>query len=178
MRAFLILLVAVLVAIGVGVGIESASTPLAYGPPGVRFYAAFPGSPSTQVTDTPAPHVRRAWTFTGTGNDAQVVVNAVWLAQVPPNEAIAVLIGTRHGLAPAIAFRDLRIARTSVAGQAATILAGCLGRAAPGRDRCTATLSISPSGGRGRRIEWSVEASASSAAQVRQLLASFAPAER
>lgn len=176
MRGFLILLVSVFAAIGIGVGIESASTPTAYGPPGTRFYAAFPGTPSMQERNAPAAHVRRVWTFTGTSDDAQLVVSAVLLTHVPANEAVSVFVSTRQRRTPTVPLRDLRMTPTTVAGQPATLFAGCLGRAPAGRDRCTGTLSISPSGSSSHRIEWSAEASASSPAQVKQLLASFLPA--
>lgn len=164
----------VLTAIGIGVGINAAFAPSAYGPPGIRFYAAFPAAPSIEARTAPAAHVRRAWTFTGTGHNAQLVVTAVALVDLPANEAV--FIGTRHSRTPAIPPHDLRVSPTSVGGRPGSLVVGCLPKAPRGRDRCSGTLGIAPSPTAGDRVEWSAEASASSAALVKQLLASFLPA--
>lgn len=174
MRGFLILLASVLAAIGVGIGIESASGPTAYGPTGARFYAAFPGAPSVQERSAPATHIRRAWSFIGTSKAAQLVVSVVVLSHLPANEAI--FFSNYQRRTPTIPPRELHMTPTTIAGQAATLLAGCLHHAPEGHNRCTGTLSLSPSGRRSGRIEWSAEASASTASQVKQLLASFLPA--
>lgn len=176
MRAFLLLLAVVLVCVGVGIGAESAAGPTTYGPPGARFEAAFPGRPQMTTTRSSTPGVVRAWTYTGTGTDAQLVVDALLLRPPSAGSSFAILVAVRASRTPDIPRRDTEAPRpTNVGGLPATLVVGCLARPPASHDRCAGSLSVSPAPAGAHRVQWTVEASGPSVALVEELLSSFSP---